>query len=632
MQLPPPTIRIIGPYLSILSEPGADIFYTTDGKEPTPASTQFPTSSQSALLLGVDRCTVRAIAVRRGVISASVEQLYHYEPPPLVFTPLPGKEPTMVGTVIKIVSDHKEIRYTSDGTIPTASSTEYKGGIHLSRPGTIVVTAAMFHGGLPLGDPARATYQVISQALEAPGFAPPGGVHQCPLLVTLIAPNNATELRYTTDGSDPNLRSLLYVEPIAILQPQSVLIKAIAIAPNCHASPVAATMYSVSRADVVQMQRGGFGAAAGPRQRPLAYPVENMVFSHKIEERARENAEEAMAWILAAGEVREKRARQAAELKMKVIALKDRYRELVGTLEETQRRLVIASQQKQDLSERKISHVCTVKHDLERREHELEAERMRLKLRDFALRSQVDEAIVLHRRALEDQRAWHEALNKKRSELEAAFLERKKELSTLDESAVDEAQELERVVAEQRHELELLRCAEEALRPPLLIPPGTLINDGKLLAPGINPENVFLPPPRKPVDIPRVEAIIPVPAGRLRLLTTLQGDGLQMMRQKHHVSACVVPSGAGLGIKVVGHSVGVLRFVTEVAGVLGLPPPTSDPMPPPPSGLQGDDVGSSQHHQQQPQPYYPQGEATPSPSAVGSSPFRTPMGGNDYYY
>ena len=119
-----------------------------------------------------------------------------------------------------------------------------------------------------------------------------------------------------------------------------------------------------------------------------------------------------------------------------------------------------------------------------------------------------------------------------RHALESTYLAQKRELASLGGDVLRDVEELEMVVAEQRHELQLLRSTYDALvrRP-----------EPK------SPEGPFLPS-RHVVELPSVETVIRIPAGSLRLITTVQGDGLQRLRQQHFVDACVVSLGGGLGI------------------------------------------------------------------------------------
>jgi hypothetical protein len=66
-------------------------------------------------------------------------------------------------------------------------------------------------------------------------------------------------------------------------------------------------------------------------------------------------------------------------------------------------------------------------------------------------------------------------------------------------------------------------------------------------ADGLSPAGsggVAVPSPERAVT----EAFVPVPSGRLRLLTTSAGSGLRAMRERHSVAAEVVSVGGGIGV------------------------------------------------------------------------------------
>ena len=114
------------------------------------------------------------------------------------------------------LSAHHEasIRYTLDGSLPTASSPLYQGAISLPEATTTHLRAKAFHPHLADSTVAEATY-VITGTTETPSLMPESGVYPESIGVQLLADSGAT-IRYTLDGTTPTASSPVLSQPIEL--------------------------------------------------------------------------------------------------------------------------------------------------------------------------------------------------------------------------------------------------------------------------------------------------------------------------------------------------------------------------------------------------------------------------------
>jgi alpha-tubulin suppressor-like RCC1 family protein len=90
------------------------------------------------------------------------------------------------------------IRYTTDGTTPTESSTQYTGAISVT--GTTTLRAAAFRTGWTSSTVATSVY---TMKVGTPSISPTGGSFGSSQNVTVTAGTTGALLRYTLDGSEP---------------------------------------------------------------------------------------------------------------------------------------------------------------------------------------------------------------------------------------------------------------------------------------------------------------------------------------------------------------------------------------------------------------------------------------------
>ena len=131
--------------VSITSQTGGTIYYTTDGTDPTTASTEY---TEPILLQNEETTEIRAIAVNENDIPSIVSSAeYTIEFPiadaPAV-NPTTGQytEPTQITIT---VPDGYTAYYTMDGSTPTAESTRYTGPVDMPQNQQTIFSAVLIN-------------------------------------------------------------------------------------------------------------------------------------------------------------------------------------------------------------------------------------------------------------------------------------------------------------------------------------------------------------------------------------------------------------------------------------------------------------------------------------------------------
>ena len=143
---------------------GAEIYYTTDGSDPSASSTKY----SSAIAVG-ETTTIKAIAVKDGMTDSSVASAtYTINIPPQTvatpaFSPDAGTYTEAQSVTISCETTGATIYYTTDGSDPSASSTAYSGAITVGE--TTTIKAIAVKEGMTDSAVTSATY-TISEAPE----------------------------------------------------------------------------------------------------------------------------------------------------------------------------------------------------------------------------------------------------------------------------------------------------------------------------------------------------------------------------------------------------------------------------------------------------------------------------------
>jgi hypothetical protein len=241
---------------------GATIYYTTNGTTPGTSSTRY-----SGPITVSSTETLQAIAVATGNTNSVVASAaYTITPQATVATPAfsPGAG-TYGSAQLVTISDATSdaiIYYTTNGTTPTTSSTEYTGPITVSSTETLEAIAAAT--GYTDSTVASAAYSIGSSSsqlvVSTPAFSPASGAYTSAQPVTISDATSGATIYYTTNGTTPTTSSTEYTGPITVSSTETL--EAIAVATGDTNSAVASAAYTIT-ASLPSVSTPAFSPAAG---------------------------------------------------------------------------------------------------------------------------------------------------------------------------------------------------------------------------------------------------------------------------------------------------------------------------------------------------------------------------------
>lgn len=174
------------------------------------------------------------------------------------FSPAGGTYTTAQSVTLSCATSGAIIRYTTNGSDPTSSSTACSGPITVSA--TTILKAKAFKSGMADSGIASATYTISSTSQVAtPTFSPAGGTYSTAQSVTISSATSGATIRYTTDGTTPTSSSPVYSGPINVASTQTI--KAYASKSGMTDSPVASVTYTINT--VSQVATPTFSPAGG---------------------------------------------------------------------------------------------------------------------------------------------------------------------------------------------------------------------------------------------------------------------------------------------------------------------------------------------------------------------------------
>ncbi len=223
---------------------GATIYYTTNGATPTTSSSVY-----SAPITVSATETLEAIAVETGYTNSPVATAAYTISAALsapTFSPAAGTYTSPQSVTISDATTGATIYYTTNGTTPTTSSTQYMGAIWQTATQTLKAIAV--ETGYANSPVTTAAY-TIAPVLPAPTFSPTGGgaswaLFTTPPSVTISDTQAGTTFYYTTNGTTPTTSSTLYTGPITVNVTETL--QAIAVEAGYTNSPASSMLYTIA--------------------------------------------------------------------------------------------------------------------------------------------------------------------------------------------------------------------------------------------------------------------------------------------------------------------------------------------------------------------------------------------------
>ena len=183
--------------VTISGQTGATIYYTTDGGTPT-ASNYTGTGTTTVTINNVSSATtVKAIATHAGYLASGVETLVIDK----VATPIVQNNGSNAIS-ITCATEGATIYYTTDGSTPTTSSTEYTGPLTENVSGVTIKAIAVKENMIS----SAVGSGTVTLACSNPTFARIGKT----VAISCSFPTSGVTIRYTIGGVDPGSSSNVY--------------------------------------------------------------------------------------------------------------------------------------------------------------------------------------------------------------------------------------------------------------------------------------------------------------------------------------------------------------------------------------------------------------------------------------
>lgn len=175
-----------------------------------------------------------------------------------VLTPNGGTFSTSQSVQMSSSTPSATIFYTTDGSTPSPTSTQYTAPITVSTDTTVKAIASA--PGYIQSGVTSATFTFTNQAPPIT-FAPVAGTYLSAQTVTLTDADASAKIYYTTDGSAPSSSSTLYAGPIQVSVSETI--NAVAIDPALQNSNIGTAAYVIQNGGNSINFGSGFSSTAG---------------------------------------------------------------------------------------------------------------------------------------------------------------------------------------------------------------------------------------------------------------------------------------------------------------------------------------------------------------------------------
>jgi len=158
------------------------------------------------------------------------------------FSPSEGAYADTQSVSLSTSTEGAEIRYTTDGSAPTATTgSVYSGPIQVSSTTTLRAMASKT--GWADSPVVSATFTIGGKVADVQ-FDPPAGTFDASASVTLRTATEGAQIYYTTDGSQPSASSgILYAGPISVTTSQTI--QAVGMKQSMANSAVTSAQYTI---------------------------------------------------------------------------------------------------------------------------------------------------------------------------------------------------------------------------------------------------------------------------------------------------------------------------------------------------------------------------------------------------
>ena len=254
------------------STPAAAIRYTIDGSDPMSSATAQTASGP----VTIDRnLTLQAIATRTGWLpSPAFTGVYVFQAAVPAASLAAGTYVGPQSVTLASGTPAAVIRYTLDGSAPTAASPIASGPINL--PGSSTLTAVAMLDGWTISAPLTVDYMLQVPAVT---LSSAGGTFTAPVTVTATVPAGSTAT-YTLDGTDPTAAGTAWpAAGLVIDQGATLTVRAFQTGWSPSA-PTAITCAFQTAAITVDPPAGSFGA---PQAVTLATTTPSAVLRYTLD-------------------------------------------------------------------------------------------------------------------------------------------------------------------------------------------------------------------------------------------------------------------------------------------------------------------------------------------------------------
>jgi hypothetical protein len=221
---------------------GTTIYYTINGTTPTTSSSVY----SGAITVSATE-TLEAIAVETGytnsLTATAAYTINNSVLPAPTFSPAAGTYTASQSVTISDATAGTTIYYTTNGTTPTTSSTQYMGAIWQSSTQTLEAIAVKTGYA---NSPVTTAAYTIAPVLPAPTFSLAGGsgTYATPQTVTISDSQAGATIYYTTNGTTPTTSSTVYSGAITVSVTETV--EAMAVETGYTNSAVSSVLYTIA--------------------------------------------------------------------------------------------------------------------------------------------------------------------------------------------------------------------------------------------------------------------------------------------------------------------------------------------------------------------------------------------------